>query len=273
MDYKIGEIASMLGISISALRFFEERGMVFPKRDSENSYRMYKPVDLNRLLRIKTYTQCAFSIEETAEIMCDSDLGVLADRYRDKLDALEDQIIWEQRRLSFMRHSVDELDYARSMLGKWTFRTRPAMYCLPFRTTHHIKTDAQCRKLIKQWTQLKPFSESLDLISEEELMSGGCASEYGLLIEERNLGNFQISENEHILYYPKREHCAFTVYTGDTSRSENTVAEFLGCVMAELREQGYGVGGETIGRVLHTSAASGESLQFTTEFWIPLKTT
>jgi len=60
--YGIREIADMLGISLRAIRFYEQKGLVAPGRDGR--YRVYRESEIERLRFIQEYRRAGFSLME-----------------------------------------------------------------------------------------------------------------------------------------------------------------------------------------------------------------
>ena len=50
---KINEVEALVGISKKSIRFYEEEGLLTPKRNSENGYRNYCGEDVETLRKIK----------------------------------------------------------------------------------------------------------------------------------------------------------------------------------------------------------------------------
>ena len=47
MKYKTSELASLAGISSRTLRYYDEIGLLKPKRDAESNYRYYDESDVD----------------------------------------------------------------------------------------------------------------------------------------------------------------------------------------------------------------------------------
>ena len=54
MRYSIGDVAEVLGITTSAVRFLETEGIIFPRKD-ESGHRFYDIEDIFRLLSYTKY--------------------------------------------------------------------------------------------------------------------------------------------------------------------------------------------------------------------------
>ncbi|TDV58221.1 MerR family copper efflux transcriptional regulator [Pseudomonas graminis] len=63
---KIGEVAVRAGVSVDALRFYEEKGLIKPQR-SANGYRHYPEETLQLVRYIKLAQQLGFSLKEIGE--------------------------------------------------------------------------------------------------------------------------------------------------------------------------------------------------------------
>ncbi len=59
----IGQVAARTGLSVSAIRFYETRGLVAPIRDA-GGQRRYLPSDIRRLSFVLITQQLGFSLEE-----------------------------------------------------------------------------------------------------------------------------------------------------------------------------------------------------------------
>jgi MerR family copper efflux transcriptional regulator len=63
---KIGEVAARMGVSVDALRFYEEKGLIKPLR-AANGYRFYPQQTLQLVGYIKLAQQLGFSLREIGE--------------------------------------------------------------------------------------------------------------------------------------------------------------------------------------------------------------
>jgi MerR family copper efflux transcriptional regulator len=63
---KIGEVAAQTGVSVDALRFYEEKGLIKPQR-AANGYRFYPEQTLQLVGYIKLAQQLGFTLKEIGE--------------------------------------------------------------------------------------------------------------------------------------------------------------------------------------------------------------
>lgn len=84
---KINEVERRVGITKKNIRFYEEQGLILPRRNSENGYREYGEEEVQALRRIKLLRKLGVPIEEIRQ-MLESKLTV-ADGMRRHLISLE----------------------------------------------------------------------------------------------------------------------------------------------------------------------------------------
>lgn len=111
---KINEVEALVGITKKNIRFYEEQGLLSPKRNAENSYREYGDEEVQTLRRIKLLRKLGLPIEEIRQMF--SSTHTVADGMRRHLISLErerrnlDQSITLCRELQSMDTSVNVLD-------------------------------------------------------------------------------------------------------------------------------------------------------------------
>ena len=85
MEYKIGTVAKLLGISPEGLRLYERNDiLVSHRREEENGYRYYSRLDITALLRARAYHQYGFSLKETEALINTDDVQYIGQEYRQR---------------------------------------------------------------------------------------------------------------------------------------------------------------------------------------------
>ncbi|MFI6391067.1 MerR family transcriptional regulator [Nonomuraea sp. NPDC050547] len=108
---RIGELARRTGVSIRALRYYEEQGLLRPHRRS-SGYREYADTDVRAVARIRTLLSAGLGTAVIAEVLpCMVDSGeILAPGCPELVDVLAE----ERDRIT---GAIDELQSARAMLN------------------------------------------------------------------------------------------------------------------------------------------------------------
>jgi DNA-binding transcriptional MerR regulator len=103
---RIGELAGRAGVSIRALRYYEEQDLLRPDR-TPAGYRIYAESDLDTVRRIRTLLAAGLGTELIAQI-----LACMVDESR-MLAGCRDRLLVERAR---MTDSIAQLTTARSLL-------------------------------------------------------------------------------------------------------------------------------------------------------------
>ncbi len=62
--WKVGELAGRTGLSVRALHYYEEIGLLLPSRRTGSGHRLYSAEDVLRLQRIVSLRSLGFTLEE-----------------------------------------------------------------------------------------------------------------------------------------------------------------------------------------------------------------
>ena len=100
----IGEAAARLGMSPSALRYYDERGLVRPQ-ERRAGRRMYGPDDLRRLALIKIFGQLGVSLDTAAAVL-DAPSPQWREVVRVQISALDEVIAQAQGAQRFLTHAL-----------------------------------------------------------------------------------------------------------------------------------------------------------------------
>ena len=90
---KINQVAELVGITSKNIRFYEDQGLIDPKRDPSNGYREYSLEDAEQLKKIRLLRQLGVSCENIRKLSS-GDLSLekcMSDRIRE-LDATHSNI-------------------------------------------------------------------------------------------------------------------------------------------------------------------------------------
>lgn len=69
---KINQVEAQAGIAKKNIRFYEEQGLISPRRNAENGYREYTEEDVQTLQRIRLMRKLGISIEEIRQMILGS---------------------------------------------------------------------------------------------------------------------------------------------------------------------------------------------------------
>lgn len=95
--YRIGEMAQHTGLSVRAIRLYEEERLLRPSSHVRGANRLYTAADLERLKQIAGLRDVGFSIAEIRNLLeDDARRRQLQDRYQAASDAVERRRLVEE---------------------------------------------------------------------------------------------------------------------------------------------------------------------------------
>lgn len=107
--YKIGEISALYNIGADSLRYYEELGILKPKRDS-NGYRMYSINDIRTLNILRELRSIGFSMGEIKEHLKDFDLDKTVRLFSQAISAIDRKIEEMNRLKSQLSERIEEIE-------------------------------------------------------------------------------------------------------------------------------------------------------------------
>lgn len=85
MEYTVNKLAKLSGVSTRTLRYYDEIGLLKPKRINSNGYRIYGSLEVDRLQQILFYRELGMHLDEIGKIISDPNF--------DKEKALENHLL------------------------------------------------------------------------------------------------------------------------------------------------------------------------------------
>ncbi|WP_414475792.1 MerR family transcriptional regulator [Microvirga sp. M2] len=114
--YTIGDLAREFGVTLRTLRFYEDRGLLSPRRDG--TARIYDSRDRERLSVILKGKQLGFTLTEIRAMLAEErSANGPAMNLRLSLDQVEDQIRHLEQQKAEIEEALEELRTRRSSLA------------------------------------------------------------------------------------------------------------------------------------------------------------
>lgn len=269
---RIGELSGLVGANASALRFWEERGITEPEKDSDNSYRLYSAEDSCRFLMARRYRSFGFSVDDAKAMIGaavpEATDGLLARR----LAELDE----EARRAAALRDELARYGRACSRARLEVGRFEPdvlaaASYIFTIERGSFVGDSARL-ELSKRWTERLPFA-TFALYVPGEAFSG--VGEYhvswGFGLGDDQPGSRAIvgsarAAGMDILTLEDRR-CVRTAFYRDDPRDMRPGE--LSPIVDAFRAAGYEATGPAIGHLLEVDGAGG-SARYLYALYIPV---
>jgi DNA-binding transcriptional MerR regulator len=97
MEYSVNKLAVLAGVSTRTLRYYDQIGLLTPKRISSNGYRIYGREEVDKLQQILFFRELGIPLEEIKNILSDENF--------DSRRALEEHL----KALELRREQLDKL--------------------------------------------------------------------------------------------------------------------------------------------------------------------
>lgn len=91
-EYSIGEICKIYNLGADSLRYYEKKGLIFPKR-KPNGYRVYNLEDIWRLNIIKDLRKLDFSVEQIKEYLDNRNIKNTIELMEREVDLIKKDIL------------------------------------------------------------------------------------------------------------------------------------------------------------------------------------
>ncbi|VEI14807.1 HTH-type transcriptional activator tipA [Actinomyces viscosus] len=94
----VGEVSTLLGVSVRALHHWDASGLVSPSRRSDAGYRLYCEADVMRIQQVLVYRQTGMTLADIKEVLDDPDTDAITHLRRQR-EILQGQVSHLQRML------------------------------------------------------------------------------------------------------------------------------------------------------------------------------
>ena len=188
----IQEASIATGISKDMIRFYEKKGLIHPRRLSENNYRNYSMSDIHIFVTIKFYSSLGITISKIGEILTEGNITLAINSFNDRLKQLE-EAFWAKNKYVLASDTYHLLQkYYHGV--DYDIGIHPTQYYYPSANVKKSNTSTITNKI--------PVSRLVFRIQEENKNKHNYPKDTGLLLIKQNKninGNYQVIE-KHKFY-------------------------------------------------------------------------
>ena len=245
--YRTGELFDYLGISRDTLRFYEEKGLLQPEKDQENSYRNYSVFDVFRimiqeiqsLLRGRETGRKPVAGPKPAPLG-QMDGNALAALFREKRSLLEAEIREKTAILERLAETEEFLASVPSHLGRFSIAAMPC---------------------------LDVVGEMSDFIAVEEYEQVKSRISDGIV--HPPAGKTSPQADDSFLYHPT---CLYTVEMEHQPNQEphGLMGKLHAASLEQARARGVALTGKAYARIRHIEVAGASSTSYL-EVFVPFR--
>lgn len=188
--YSIGEVSDRLGISRDALRFYEKKGIIQPKKE-KNGYRTYSYDDIHKLSTIIFYRRLNFSLEDINRILYHSSLPAYSTMIQEKIIQEKLEVEKHQQSLIHLTHLKQLSKNVELCLNRYDIRPLRRHYKIPDHTFMNQKGISDLCYLYEEYSIER--DEPLK-INEYFVLAGHTAAVTKFYEEIKNFPIFQYNQ-------------------------------------------------------------------------------
>ncbi|SDK10582.1 MerR family transcriptional regulator [Natronincola ferrireducens] len=157
--YTTKQMASILGVGIETLRHYENKGILKPRRDKENNYRLYTASDIRKFNSCRIFRTFDFTIEEAAKIIEWESLDYIKDSVDYKIEALKKQRVFLDERINSLEAYKKKVQDAEDLNGRLVIKEMPDVYYFTTQRFDQYETDHKNDSLRKRWVEYFPVAQ------------------------------------------------------------------------------------------------------------------
>lgn len=267
MQYKIGDVARILGISTDLLRYYEKKGVVTPTKDKQNDYRYYDTWDINFLIDCLWFKNFGFSIPQIAYMVTDCCYMDLIPLLEEKQDELMDSIHQQELLLKRLKQHSAQVLRVKEFMGKCNIEPCPDVICFLNRYDTAYNNNSELQKLSKQWLEYMPF---LQRYFEMTLAPDGTHAQHyawGYSLEKEYVEEFFVPVKPPVRHMPSVE----CIHSAFKSSGKNAFSpKHINYLFDYAAREGYAAAGDARGNLVCSILDDGV-LSGYFEVWLPVR--
>ena len=122
MGLSIGDVEKITGISKDRLRYYEEKQLITPVRDTDNSYREYDNEEVMKLLGIQLYRSMDLGVKEIRQIQSSDTIEEICEVFKKRQEELQFQMAQLQHQIDSVSRGIEDCEKIADYLGKYTIK-------------------------------------------------------------------------------------------------------------------------------------------------------
>lgn len=131
MSFSTTEFCKFCNVGREALRLYEKLGLISPRINPDNQYRIYDEWDASKIAEIKHYQGLGFSLKEIAEILENSDLAQTIESMKKSVTIYQNRIRHDQMRCKKIEEELKIISQIPDLLDCYFYCDLPEMVYFP----------------------------------------------------------------------------------------------------------------------------------------------
>lgn len=137
MKYQIRDIADLLNISKQMVRYYEENGIISPKRMEGNNYRLYDVMDYFALGEAISLSKFSINIKDIQKVKNSDYTSAISERYRNYIKETENELAYKSLLKERAQELLDRTENAELNVGNIWVKRVPEYRLYPLVESHN----------------------------------------------------------------------------------------------------------------------------------------
>lgn len=265
MKYSVKDLSNILGITTSAIHFFEKENLIKANKE-KNGWRYYNVVDVFRLLSYVKYKNMEIPMKTIVKQFSGEESSYLStkDRIEEYKKMAEEKSKYYKELAESIEENLKSIRLINEILDKYEFVKSPEILMLYDDECGWISRNRQAQKMVQKCVKAMPIVQ-LGVIKHRE--SNKC--NFGYMLLDNHIEKFNISVDLNRKKV-KSTSCLHTIQIIDDELTKNPEVTFK---RAEeyAKFRGFEVIGDAVGKILLVDVEKPAKLSTYIEIWIPIK--
>lgn len=118
IEFSVKEFAKLCNVSPRTLKYYEEIGLLQPKRKDQNGYRIYHISQLDDVSMILLYKDYGFSLKEISDVMKQKDLESQYQRIQFQKQIIQEKLRQLEDKKQLIDYTLSQFNKAFQMMNK-----------------------------------------------------------------------------------------------------------------------------------------------------------
>lgn len=217
MKYRIGDIASIMGVTPGALHFFEREDIIKTKKE-ENGYRYYEKEDVFRMLSYYKYHSMGIPVKEIGKHFSgkEKDRNKVIERIRQSKDKCIEKIDHYQQLINQIEEHIKGCEKISELVGNYEFSQSPESLFMRFGKDGWISPDKEVQGQINKWVEAMPATRLSILCSGWEKQNGELTASFGYSLKTELMNRLHLPQDAGEMTKLPSMSCLHTVAVADT---------------------------------------------------------
>ncbi len=268
--YSTSDISQFYDLTPKGLAYYEEQGIIHPRRKEDSSYRIFTLEDCYSLYHSKMYKNSGLSLKETASIEKEGSLDEIIRKLETSSNQELDRIKIETRMQERVLEITSKLKEYQAQGQTFKVVDRSECYRLFVRTFdfHHV-TNRESSNEFAEWNKYIPINTASLLYTKEKLLSNDSEMNVNIanLILAKDMEFLHLKKTSHVMHYESRK-CIETIIQGSATKIDSK--DWLEKSLQHIKEEGYELDGDVLTSMLLVTGEKDHKTRFDVA-WFPIK--